>query len=105
MMTRMILIFIFALIYLGCAAKPVKIEFAVDHPANPSAPETAFLPIPNPFEERTASFVVPEDNTAIGHDKHKDMQMHHQKEAQKNKESHKKPVKPSGNKHSHGEHN
>ena len=35
---------------LACAGEPVKIDFPQNHPANPGAKETAFIPPPNPFQ-------------------------------------------------------
>ena len=33
----------------ACAGKPVNIDLPENHPANPQARETAFIPPPNPF--------------------------------------------------------
>ena len=38
------------LIMMACASDPVKIDLPQNHPANPEAQETAFIPPPNPFE-------------------------------------------------------
>ncbi|UCE51415.1 MAG: hypothetical protein JSV31_19420 [Desulfobacterales bacterium] len=34
----------------GCASEPVKVDLPVNHPANPLAQESAFIPPPNPFQ-------------------------------------------------------
>ena len=34
----------------ACAGEPVKIDLPQNHPANPQAQETAFIPPPNPFQ-------------------------------------------------------
>ena len=36
---------------IGCAAEPLKVDLPANHPANPQAPETAFIPPPNPFQQ------------------------------------------------------
>ena len=35
---------------MACAGEPVKIDVPQNHPANPEAQETAFIPPPNPFQ-------------------------------------------------------
>ena len=41
----------FLLLFLmACASEPVNIDLPQNHPANPEAQETAFIPPPNPFE-------------------------------------------------------
>ena len=35
---------------IACAGEPVKIDLPQNHPANPKAQETAFIPPPNPFQ-------------------------------------------------------
>ena len=37
--------------FVGCAGEPLKVDLPANHPANPHAPETAFIPPPNPFQE------------------------------------------------------
>jgi hypothetical protein len=77
MIGRMILIFISALIYLGCAAKPVKIKFSVAHPANPLAQESSFVPPTNPFIDREESALIrQESENSMGH---QNMQMEQHK--------------------------
>ena len=38
------------LIMMACAGDPVKTALPQNHPANPEAHETAFIPPPNPFQ-------------------------------------------------------
>ena len=40
---------IFSLI--GCAGEALKIDLPANHPANPQAPESAFVAPPNPFQK------------------------------------------------------
>ena len=35
---------------IACAGEPVKIDLPENHPANPEARETVFIPPPNPFK-------------------------------------------------------
>ncbi len=35
---------------MSCVSEPVNIDLPHDHPANPTARETAFTPPPNPFQ-------------------------------------------------------
>ena len=35
----------------GCASEPVKVDLPVNHPANPQAQESVFIPPPNPFQK------------------------------------------------------
>ena len=35
---------------MACVGEPVKIDLPQNHPANPEAQETAFIPPPNPFQ-------------------------------------------------------
>ena len=103
MIGRIILIFISALIYLGCAAKPVKIEFSAAHPANPLAQESSFVPPTNPFMDREESDIIRQDSQdSMGH---QNMQMERHKDHGMRKGPHQKPMKQSTNKHGHQEHN
>ena len=103
MITRMILIFIFALIYLGCAAKPEKLEFSVAHPANPLAQESSFVPPSNPFMDQEEPSLIRQDSKDTM--PHQNMQMEQHKGHDMRKEPHQKPMKPSTDKHGHQEHN
>ena len=38
------------LFLMSCVSEPVNIDLPHDHPANPTAQETAFIPPPNPFQ-------------------------------------------------------
>jgi hypothetical protein len=38
------------LLVIACAGEPVNIDLPENHPANPEARETAFIPPPNPFQ-------------------------------------------------------
>jgi hypothetical protein len=103
MIGRMILIFISALIYLGCAAKPVKIEFSTAHPVNPLAQESSFFPPPNPFMDQGESALIRQDSQdSMGH---QNMQMEQHKGYSMPKEPHQKPMKQSTDEHGHQEHN
>ena len=35
---------------ISCVSEPVNIDLPQNHPANPTAQETAFIPPPNPFQ-------------------------------------------------------
>ena len=100
---RMIFIIISALIYLGCAAKPVKVEFSAAHPANPLAQEASILPLPNPFMDREESAVIrQESEDSMGHG---NMQMEQHTGHGMSKEPHQKPMKHSSDKDGHQGHN
>jgi hypothetical protein len=103
MTRRLILISISTLLFLGCAAKPVKIEFSAAHPANPLAPESNFVPLPNPFMDREESLSIRKDSKDSM--RHQNMQMEQHKGHGMPKEPHQKPMKPSTDKHKHQEHN
>jgi hypothetical protein len=49
MILRLLTICLFILLFAGCASEPVRTELSGNHPANPEAPETAFVPPPDPF--------------------------------------------------------
>ena len=100
---RMIFIIISALIYLGCAAKPVKVEFSAAHPANPLAQEASILPLPNPFMDREESSLINKDSEDSM--LHQNMQMEQHKGHGMSKEPHKKPMKQSTDNHRQEEHN
>ena len=85
---RMIFIIISALIYLGCAAKPVKVEFSAAHPANPLAQESAVI--------------RQESEDSMGHG---NMQMEQHTGHGMSKEPHQKPMKHSSDKDGHQGHN
>ena len=38
---------------MSCVSEPVNIDLPQNHPANPQAHETAFIPPPNPFQNHT----------------------------------------------------
>jgi hypothetical protein len=102
MMNRLILMFMCALIYLGCVAKPVKIEFSAAHPANPLAQESGFIPPPNPFMDQGESALMGhESEDTMGH---QNMQMEQHKDRGTSKEPHPKPMKHSTDKHGHQGH-
>jgi hypothetical protein len=103
MINRMILIFISALIYLGCTAKPVKTEFSVAHPANPLAQESSFVPPPNPFKDPEESIQIPQDSEKSM--LHQNMQMEQHQGHGMSRESHNKSMKQSTDEQGHGEHN
>ena len=103
MISRMILIFISALIYLGCAAKPVKIEFSAAHPANPLAHQSSFAPLPNPFMDREESSSILQDSEDTM--RHHNMQMEQHKGHDIRIEPHQKLLNQSADKHKHEEHN
>jgi hypothetical protein len=103
MISRIILIFISALIYLGCAAKPVKIEFSAAHPANPLAQESSFVPPPNLFMDREESLQIPQDSENSMF--HQNMQLEQHEGHGMSKEPHKKSLKQTTDKHRQEEHN
>ena len=39
----------------GCAGETVRVEFPLNHPANPQAPESWFIPPQNPFQTDVAA--------------------------------------------------
>jgi hypothetical protein len=45
-----IFIGIILLSFVSCVSEPVNIDLSQNHPANPTARETAFIPPPNPFQ-------------------------------------------------------
>ena len=45
-----ILLYFILFFVIACAGEPVKIDLPENHPANPKARETAFIPPPNPFQ-------------------------------------------------------
>lgn len=56
------------LVFMGCAGKPVPVEFPVNHPANPEAAETEFIPPQNPFQTGVAAAEEkPEVDSMIKH--------------------------------------
>ncbi len=102
MIGRMILIFISAMISLGCAVKPVKVEFSAAHPANPLAQEASTLPLPNPFMDQEESAVIHQQSEdAMGHG---NMQMEQHTGHDMTKEPHQKPMKHSTDKPGHQGH-
>jgi hypothetical protein len=92
-----------ALIYLGCTAKQVKIEFSAAHPANPLAQESSFVPPSNPFMEKEESSLIRQDSEDSM--LHQNMQMEQHEGHGMSKEPHKKSMKQSTDKHGQGEHN
>jgi hypothetical protein len=103
MIGRMILIFVSALIYLGCAAKPVKIEFSAAHPANPLAQESSFVPPPNPFMDQEKSTLIPQESEDSMPPQNRQMEPH--KGHGMPKGPHQKPMKQSTDYHGPQEHN
>jgi hypothetical protein len=102
MVHQIILISISALIYLGCAAKPVIVEFSDAHPANPLAQEASILQLPNPFMGREESAVIhQESEDATGHG---NMKMEQHTGHGMTKEPHQKPMKHSTDKQEHQRH-
>ena len=102
MINQMILIIISALIYLGCAAKPVKVEFSTAHPANPHAQESSILPLPNPFMDREESVAIDQESKdSMGHG---NMQMEQHTGHGMNNEPRQKSMKHSTDKQGHQGH-
>jgi hypothetical protein len=102
MVHQMILIIISALIYLGCAAKPVIVEFSTAHPANPLAQEASILQLPNPFMDREESVAIDQESKdSMGHG---NMQMKQHTGHDMTKEPHQKPMKHSTDKQEHQGH-
>ena len=102
MVHQMILITISALFYLGCAAKPVKVEFSAAHPANPLAQEASILQLPNPFMDREESVAI--DQQSEDSMDHGNMQIKKHTGHGMTKEPHQKSMKHSTDKHEHQGH-
>ncbi|MEJ2728527.1 MAG: hypothetical protein P8185_08450 [Deltaproteobacteria bacterium] len=54
---------------MGCAGKPLQVEFPMGHPANPETVETDFTPPQNPFQTDVA--VMAEETETDSVMKHK----------------------------------
>ena len=62
---------------IGCASEPVKVDLPVNHPANPNAPETAFTPPPNPFQNNDPVTATESDrSSSMTHQKHQPAHQH-----------------------------
>jgi hypothetical protein len=57
------------LVIAGCAGEAVRVEFPLNHPANPQAPESRFSPPQNPFQTDVAA--MEEESTKESTMKHK----------------------------------
>lgn len=57
------------LVLIGCAGESVRVEFPINHPANPEALETEFAPPQNPF--KTDVVVMEEEPETDSMMKHK----------------------------------
>jgi hypothetical protein len=106
-------VLIFAMsVLIGCAGESVRVEFPINHPANPEAHETEFILPQNPFQTDVAVMEgETETDSMMKHNlheesskQHMDHDMEHKKEIQSESESIKKPAHlESGNQHQ--EHN
>ncbi len=64
-----IIIVLTLLVIAGCAGEAVQVEFPLNHPANPQAPESRFIPPQNPFQTDVAA--MQEESTKDSTLKHK----------------------------------
>ena len=105
----MFLILLISFLMIGCASEPVKVDLPADHPANPHAPETAFTPPPNPFQNNVPMAVTESDrSSSMTHQKHQPAHQH-QMSSEMDKTGHdSKPSRASegqNSEHQHKEHN
>jgi len=71
------LIMTVAFFLIGCAGEPVKVDLPANHPANPQSPETAFIPLPNPFQESNPTAEQKSgSSSAMTHEQHPSTQQH-----------------------------
>lgn len=96
------------LVLMGCAGRPAPVEFPVNHPANPEAFETEFIPPQNPFRTKVVLIEErPETDSMIKHTmpeagspQHGDHNMNSDKDDKERRSDPKTIVKPN-----HGEGN
>ena len=71
------LILLMSFFIIACASEPVRVDLPADHPANPHAPETAFAPPPNPFQNNVPVAATEADNSSsVIHQKHQPAHQH-----------------------------
>jgi hypothetical protein len=72
----LIIMIVFFLI--GCAGEALKIDLPANHPANPQAPESAFVAPPNPFQESIPMAAQEADSgSSMTHEEQPSMQQPH----------------------------
>ena len=60
---------------MSCVSEPVNINLPQNHPANPTARETAFIPPPNPFQHHIE--MKSDSGSSVTEKKHTPSHQHH----------------------------
>lgn len=96
---------------IGCAGEPVKVDLPLEHPANPAAQESEFIPPPNLFQEEIADMEgKPEGESMMNHKMHEEKDPPHSGHGmgmgKKRGSDSEPPMKPdqSEDNHQHKEH-
>jgi len=102
---RISLILYMSFFVIACASEPVKVDLPDNHPANPHSQGTAFIPPPNPFQNKLPMAEhEAESSSSMTHEKH---QPAHQHQMSPNIEHDSKPSQASEQpdpEHQHKEH-
>jgi hypothetical protein len=93
----------------GCTSEPVKVDLLVNHPANPQAQESAFIPPPNPLQNNIPMAEhKTSDSPSMTHKQHQQTHQHRMTDqmepTRKDPESSPESVEENPE-HQHKEHN
>lgn len=89
---------------IGCAGEAVKIDLPANHPANPQAPETAFVAPPNPFEEGMPMAAQEAgSSSSMTHEKQPSMQQPHMMHPMDQMQQGSQPLKDAEGENQHKE--
>lgn len=72
------LILLTSFFIIACASEPVKVDLPANHPANPQAQGTVFIPPPNPFlNDIPMAAHEGDSSSSTAHEKHQPAHQHH----------------------------
>lgn len=73
----LLLILLISFLVMGCVSEPAKINWPLNHPANPATQEAEFIRPPNPFESNMAVIEeAPNKDAMMNHTMPKESDMH-----------------------------
>jgi len=99
----LIIMIVFFLI--GCAGEALKIGLPANHPANPQAPESAFVAPPNPFQESIPMAAQEAGNSSsMTHEEQPSLQQPHMMHSMDQMQPGPQPLRDAEGENQHKEH-